>query len=79
MSDGEASENAKNGRSKLQGRCEHGQRLASFVRYLVYCPSARLGSKFQLVDVMTASTGELHTTSGEWLSPLSNVFLALAE
>jgi hypothetical protein len=32
---------AKNGRSKLQGRCElsGGQRLASFV-YLVYCLSA---------------------------------------
>ena len=30
--------------------------------------------KFQLV--MTASTGELHTASGEWLS---NVFLALAK
>jgi hypothetical protein len=33
-----------------------------------------LGQKFQLV--MTASTGELHTASGEWLS---NVFLALAK
>jgi hypothetical protein len=40
----EQSKYAKNGRSKLQGRCElsGGQRLASFV-YLVYCPSARPG------------------------------------
>jgi hypothetical protein len=33
------------------------------------------GIKFQLVKT-TASTGELHTTSGEWLS---NVFLARAK
>ena len=62
----EQSEYAKNGRSKLQGRCElsGGQlRLASFV-YLVYCPSARLGEKFQLV-MTAASTGKLHTSSGE--------------
>jgi hypothetical protein len=40
---------AKNGRSKLQGRCElsGGQRLASSV-YLVYCPSARRAKYFRL-------------------------------
>ena len=40
----EQSEYPKNGRSKLQGRCElsGGQRFASSV-YLVYCPSPRPG------------------------------------